>query len=94
MSAGKTSAFNPTEVKGSAFNIKDLDSIAFSISEENAKLIEEGEAQFTIEPVMVSGESLLVVFVNGQPVYAPSANNRMETYSNCFEECERYMNSY
>lgn len=75
-------------------NIMELYSINETISEENARALEDGNARFTIEPIEINGVSRLVVFVNSQAVYAPVADNRMETYTACFEECERYMNSY
>ncbi|WP_050916431.1 hypothetical protein [Vibrio cholerae] len=75
-------------------NITALSCIVNNISEINAKALEMGEAQISIEPTHTDSGKCLVVFVNNQAVYAPTAQGRMDTYTACAEEIERYMNSY
>lgn len=75
-------------------DITALTCIADNISDTNAKALEMGEAQVTITPTNTDKGKCLVVFVNQQAVYSPKANERLDTYTNCAEELERYMNSY
>lgn len=71
-----------------------LTSIIDSISEENAAALENGVAEVSIKPVEVDGNHHLVIYVNEQAVFAPVAVNSLDTYTNCAEQIERYMNSY
>ncbi|MCG9575460.1 hypothetical protein L1D14_04335 [Vibrio tubiashii] len=73
-------------------DIMKLTGIAENIREENTKALEDGEAEVRIAPVKCSGGVHLVLFVNEQAVYAPVALGKLETYSNCADELERYMN--
>lgn len=75
-------------------DITALTCIADNISDTNAKALEMGEAEVSIAPTDTNKGKCLVVFVNQQAVYSPTANERMDTYSNCADELERYMNSY
>lgn len=74
-------------------NIAALTCIADNISDINAKALEMGEAQVNIAPTHTDKGKCLVLFVNQQAVYSPTANGRFDTYTNCAEELERYMNS-
>ncbi|BCL73968.1 hypothetical protein TUMSATVNIG1_59540 (plasmid) [Vibrio nigripulchritudo] len=75
-------------------DIMELTSIFENISEENAKALEDGKAEIRIVPVRYLNETRLVVFVNEQAVFAPCAVNGHDTYTNCAQELERYMNAY
>ena len=75
-------------------DITALTCIANNISDVNAKALEMGEAQVNITPTNTDKGKCLVVFVNQQAVYSPIANERLDTYTNCAEELERYMNSH
>jgi len=74
-------------------DITALTCIADNISNTNAKALENGEAQVNINPTNTDKGKCLVVFVNQQAVYSPQANELLDTYTNCAEELERYMNS-
>lgn len=75
-------------------DFKKLSSIAANISPENAQDLEDGKAEVRITPIVCDENTYLVVFVNGQAVYAPHVDGRMDTYTACSEAIEQYMNSY
>lgn len=75
-------------------DISNLTSIYACISETNAKAMEMGGAEVTVTPTHTDKGKCLVVFVNQQAVYSPTAHGYLDTYTNCAEEIERYMNAY
>ena len=65
--------------------------IADVITEENAKLLEEGKAHVHIK--RTGNKDQLGLYVEDQLVYK-TGGGHMHTYSNCASALEYYMNSY
>lgn len=74
--------------------LKKLTDIYSCIDQANAQQLESGEAIVSVEPIKFGSVSHFVVSVNGQPVYAPIADGKEDTYSACAEQLIGYMNSY